>query len=85
MENWYKPGLLLEARRDVLGFILGQNVKGKTKYTKTIIKYKTMVILLEYCRDYRSEDICVLLNNKKIYVMDIDLEHDFKILTADNT
>jgi hypothetical protein len=79
MEHRYELGLLLEARKNLHAFyIVGQKV------IKNIIPYKSCVTLLSCHYEHKTEDITVLYNGKIFYIINIDLEHDFRILSSDN-
>lgn len=79
MNEKYDPGLLLEARTNIPGYII-KRLKDGERATPVAIPYKNCVILLEYVRAFKEEYISVLWDNKIVYITNLDLEHHFKIL-----
>lgn len=79
MNNKYPSGLLLETRAPIAGETI-RFVGKKEALVGVLIPIRSCVILLEYIRDFRDEDISLLWDNKIIFCRGIDLEHHFKIL-----
>ena len=79
MNEKYPSGLLLEARTNIRGFTI--KIKNKKEILEPItIPRHSCVIMLEYVRSFKEENISFLWDNKIIFCMEVDLEHHFRIL-----
>lgn len=79
MNNKYPAGLLLETRKNMMGVTI--KLKGKKEVLEHVtVPRHSCVILLEYIRSFKEEDVSFFWDNKIIFCTEVDLEHHFKIL-----
>lgn len=81
MNKKYSVGTLLQTRTSLEAKEIETRMP-KTKLINTRIPDKEIVVLLEHIMSFGHDDVALLWNNKILFCMDIDLEHNFKILSV---